>query len=296
MLVRILCSTAFALAAIGPNGAALAGDSDGDGVEDALDVCCDTPEGILVDDQGRPLGDLDRDCDVDLSDFAALQLNFTGVLPLCPQCFDSGECPVGEYCVKPIGYCPEPGQCRPKPTSCMPEWAPVCGCNGVSFENACYAAQAGETVEHDGPCLPPTCQTLEDCLGVGYCAKADGDCDGVGECRTPPVSCLPTVEYVCGCDGVTYENSCYAARGGASVDYAGECQAATCQSNTECAAEDYCMKDDGDCDGVGVCEPRPSGCAPSGPAICGCDGITYTDRCFSALAGISVDFEGECPQ
>jgi hypothetical protein len=60
---------------------ALAGDHDGDGVADGIDVCCETPAGITVDATGRPLGDLDGDCDVDQSDFGLFQANLTGPLP-----------------------------------------------------------------------------------------------------------------------------------------------------------------------------------------------------------------------
>ena len=40
-----------------------AADSDGDYVDDAHDVCCQTPPNIPVDENGRPRGDLDLDCD-----------------------------------------------------------------------------------------------------------------------------------------------------------------------------------------------------------------------------------------
>ncbi|MFQ5591019.1 MAG: hypothetical protein ACE5HE_07655, partial [Phycisphaerae bacterium] len=78
-------------------------DSDGDGVDDDVDVCCNTPGFTTVDAQGRPVGDLDNDCDVDLADFvmfeidlsagyvqlngfAGLQNNFTGELPADGPC------------------------------------------------------------------------------------------------------------------------------------------------------------------------------------------------------------------
>jgi len=56
-------------------------DIDNDGVSNEGDDCDYTPPGINVDDEGRPIGDLDLDCDVDLEDFAELQANFTGPLP-----------------------------------------------------------------------------------------------------------------------------------------------------------------------------------------------------------------------
>ncbi len=80
-------------------GDVVVADTDGDGVDDAFDVCCDTPTDVAVDGEGRPLDDLDTDCDVDLGDFAlfesmlaggievdlsdlaAFHNNFTGELP-----------------------------------------------------------------------------------------------------------------------------------------------------------------------------------------------------------------------
>jgi formylglycine-generating enzyme required for sulfatase activity len=55
-------------------------DSDGDGVDDPIDVCENTPPGTAVDAEGRPLGDIDQDCDTDLDDFALFQQGMTGPL------------------------------------------------------------------------------------------------------------------------------------------------------------------------------------------------------------------------
>ena len=55
-------------------------DLDGDGVPDDSDVCNCTPPGITVDGEGRPIADIDKDCDVDLADFLAFQTNYTGPL------------------------------------------------------------------------------------------------------------------------------------------------------------------------------------------------------------------------
>lgn len=86
-------------------GDVVVADTDGDGVDDAFDVCCDTPTDVAVDGEGRPLGDLDTDCDVDLVDFAIFenlltegnevvlsflamfQNNFTGELPEDGPCW-----------------------------------------------------------------------------------------------------------------------------------------------------------------------------------------------------------------
>ena len=55
-------------------------DLDGDGVIDSIDVCCNTPPGTAVDATGRPIGDLDLDCDNDLNDFAIFSGGVTGPL------------------------------------------------------------------------------------------------------------------------------------------------------------------------------------------------------------------------
>ena len=59
-------------------GFTAAPDADGDGVADPYDVCPDTPAGFQVGPDGRPLGDFDCSCTVDLKDFATIQMNFTG--------------------------------------------------------------------------------------------------------------------------------------------------------------------------------------------------------------------------
>ncbi|MCK4343445.1 MAG: thrombospondin type 3 repeat-containing protein [Phycisphaerae bacterium] len=57
-------------------------DIDDDGVLNEDDVCDYTPSGTAVDPEtGRPLGDIDKDCDTDLEDFALFQDGFTGPLP-----------------------------------------------------------------------------------------------------------------------------------------------------------------------------------------------------------------------
>jgi hypothetical protein len=53
-------------------------DADDDGVDDGKDVCPTSPAPGGVDGDGRPLGDVDTDCDVDLQDYAIIQANMSG--------------------------------------------------------------------------------------------------------------------------------------------------------------------------------------------------------------------------
>ena len=77
MVVLVLAAVLVLFGAASP---VWASDMDCDGVDDALDVCNTTPVGTAVDDEGRPLGDIDQDCDTDLEDYALFQQGFTGPL------------------------------------------------------------------------------------------------------------------------------------------------------------------------------------------------------------------------
>lgn len=53
-------------------------DMDDDGVPNIADVCDETLPGVGVDDNGRPYADMNRDCKVDLYDFAVFQNQLSG--------------------------------------------------------------------------------------------------------------------------------------------------------------------------------------------------------------------------
>ena len=97
----------------------------GDGVVDAGEACDAGPG-------GDPTGACRADCQL--------------------PCSVNAECAAGEYCLKAPGDCNGYGECVSRPPSCLPQWAPVCACNGQTYDNSCYPAVDGVTLDHDGVC------------------------------------------------------------------------------------------------------------------------------------------------
>jgi len=66
------------------------------------------------------------------------------------------------------------------------------------------------------------------CAANNYCAMETGQCvtvaDGAGVCRKKPDVCTEQEDPVCGCDGVTYGNSCMAQVAGTSIATHGACK------------------------------------------------------------------------
>lgn len=56
-------------------------------------------------------------------------------------------------------------------------------------------------------------------FGVGQCKTLDAE----GICKDKPTICTRDYRPVCGCDGMTYGNTCVAETEGVSIDHPGEC-------------------------------------------------------------------------
>lgn len=66
-----------------------------------------------------------------------------------------------------------------------------------------------------------------------------------------------------------------------------------CRSNADCEPLELCAT--GLCEGgLGVCELRPTECSDTDDPVCGCDDMTYQNRCFATMAGVRLARTGPC--
>lgn len=89
---------------------------------------------------------------------------------------------------------------------------------------ACIAACTGD----DGSAARSQCGGLAGggCSATQYCAYSHGTCgsgDDAGTCTARPENCSDLVDPVCGCDGKTYNNKCYAQVAGTDIASQGAC-------------------------------------------------------------------------
>jgi len=67
-------------------------------------------------------------------------------------CSSDSDCGSGLRCHFAPGSCSPPGECLPIPELCTAESSPVCGCDSITYDNACRAAVSKANVRSEGAC------------------------------------------------------------------------------------------------------------------------------------------------
>jgi hypothetical protein len=92
-------------------------------------------------------------------------------------CADNEDCGRRSYCRYPTGQCGGAGTCQTRPKICTHIDAPVCGCDGGTFPNACSAASAGMSLDNEGECKPgEPCGKIVCEKGLQCCNASCGTC------------------------------------------------------------------------------------------------------------------------
>jgi len=245
--------------------------------------------------------------------------------------FPGGQCSPSMICDIHGCYPGASGTCQPKPASCAEMWAPVCGCDGVTYPNDCYRLMSGVPLQHQGSCAsgndagpwtdavlppPPVCGPFPggQCPYSMVCNIQSCYPGASGICLPKPSSCPKLWAPVCGCDNATYGNDCFRLLAGVPLKHQGQCAVVADAGSDgpvppppdaaspscgpypggQCPSFMICNIQSCYMGASGTCLPKPSFCPGLWAPVCGCDGYTYANDCFRLQSGVALSHQGPC--
>lgn len=105
---------------------------------------------------------------------------------------------------------------------CTEVYDPVCGCNGITYSNECFAEREGVVRWTNGECPPSPSPTPQPSCFTSKPTKSFLPCIDLKKVNTH-MSCPVKNHPVCGCNGKTYFNKCDAIKHGVLLWKEGEC-------------------------------------------------------------------------
>ncbi len=154
---------------------------------------------------------------------------------------------------------------------CYDIYQPVCGVDGETYSNDCYARREGVEIDYEGECMNDT-------------QEADDKEEYVNDSEEL-VACTREYAPVCGVDGNTYSNRCVAEeQNNVEVAYEGECNADNREENGEEGSKVYCTPE----------QHEAEICTMEWAPVCGDDGNTYGNACAACAEGLEYYTPGEC--
>uniref|UniRef100_A0A8C0X1A9 Agrin n=1 Tax=Castor canadensis TaxID=51338 RepID=A0A8C0X1A9_CASCN len=192
-----------------------------------------------------------------------------------------------------------------RPENCPPRQAPVCGDDGVTYENDCIMGRTGAArglllqKVHSGQCQPRD-QCMEACQFNAVCLSRRGR----PHCSCDRVTCDGAYRPVCAQDGHTYDNDCWRQQAECQQQRAippkhqglcdqapSPCRGVQCTLGATCAVKN----------GKAACECQQV-CSGVYDPVCSSDGVTYGSICeLEAMAcalgrEIQVARRGPCAE